>query len=298
MEYYNIWWMIYFQTIYIQSSGLSAIHDCAFHGLDLRILLINPKALNVNPSLELSGQNLHEFGINCFRVCPIQISHDICKGCKVMRNVSLIACNLFSVPNLEYVSNTLETLRLVANNIISLSTMYHMNFIKLKYLDLYKNHLPQVNAELLYFPQIIAINLDSNFLFHIDLRFSNWRQGQTDIYLPQNTWNWSKNWDWLSDVCLRNETEQYTWHSNNSSKLIFNGLDQVSCQYPEERKGATLIPYNILKSDITSCHFGYVSFGMVKHPFQSSIIIIMITSFLNFKVLVWSISRMLTDMTK
>ena len=166
--------------------------------------------------------------------------------------------------------------------------MYHINFIKLKILNLYRNHLFQVNTGLLYFPKISDIDLGSNLLLHIDLHFINWGQGPSTINLLENTWNCSGNWDWLADGCLRNETGQYTWKSSrNSSKLILYGLDKLACQYPEERWGERSISHEILKSYIESPCFGDVSFGRVERLFHSSVIII-ILSLQIFKNIIWN----------
>ena len=242
---------------------MSTVHSCAFHGLDLRQLSITSEVLNAVPSLEFVGQNLHAFGLNCFNLCPMQLSHEMFKGCKTLRDISLLSCNLVSVPNLEYISNTLEILILVNNKITSLSSMYYIYLIKLKILNLYRNHLLQVNTGLLYLPKIRVINLDSNSLLHIDLRFNNSRQGPTTIILPHSTWNCSMNWDWLGGGCLRNKTGEYTWQSRNSSKLILDGLNKLSCQFLEKRQGERLIPQAILKSYTTSCCFGNVDNGAV-----------------------------------
>ena len=291
--------MIFLQVIYLQCEQLSSIDGCAFHGLDLRSLNIISEESIAIPSLQFVGQNLHQLGVNCFHLCPISFSHETFKGCKMVVKITLLACNLVSVPNLEHVSNTLEILYLVNNNITSLSSMYHINFMELKILNLYDNHLCQVNTRLLHFPKISYINLGSNLLLHIDLHFGNWGPGQTDISLPENTWNCSENWDWLADGCLHNETGQYTWKSSrNSSKLFLEGLDKLSCRYPEKQRGEKCIPHTILKSYIVSPCFGNESFGVANHQLYLSIIIMLVASSLNFKNIIWNTQSIMTNAIK
>ena len=140
------------------------------------------------------------------------IPNDYFFGCKHLRRVTIIASQIRRVPNMNDTHTVLEFLNFSDNNITDISQLYGVPFIKLKSLDLARNKIMVVEANLMILPIIYYVELVENRLIVIpDLTQSEWGEGLADnktvrIRLGNgNPWHCSADMLWVVDmICTVN----------------------------------------------------------------------------------------------
>ena len=140
------------------------------------------------------------------------IPNDYLFCCKHLRRVTIIASQIRRVPNMNDTHTVLQFPNFSDNNITDISQLYGVPFIKLKSLDLARNKIMVVEANLMILRIIYYVELVKNRLIVIpDLTQRGWGEGlpgnrTVRIRLGNgNPWHCSAHMLWVVDmICTVN----------------------------------------------------------------------------------------------
>ena len=178
--------MYHFQVIYITSPNLAYIDDRAFGCLaNVTGLLMGESDLLHPPPLHLISGSLESLQMSENNI--EEISNDYFFGCKHLRRVSIIASQIRRVPTMNDTHTVLEFLIFSDNIIPDINQLYGVPIIKLKSLDLARNKIMVVEANLMIIPAIYYVELVENRLIVIhDLTQSGWGDALPDNRTVKN----------------------------------------------------------------------------------------------------------------
>ena len=161
-----------------------------------------------------------------------EISNDYFFGCKHLRRVSIIASQIRRVPTMNDTHTVLEFLIFSDNIIPDINQLYGVPFIKLKSLDLARNKIMVVEANLMIIPAIYYVELVENRLIVIpDLTQSGWGDALPDnrtvkIRLGNgNPWHCSADMLWVVDmICTVNcaSKQRHRIEISDVAKMIWH----------------------------------------------------------------------------
>ena len=227
--------------ITIIQNPVAFVHPAAFQGLRrLLHLAIYSHLLHVAPSLQFIGHSLLELDLSYSKVefKPNYFNHRY-----VLQTLTVHNSDLREMPNsLCMIADSLETLYLIENSIITLKPLYKTRFIQLKWLFLYGNKISSLEPVALWLPRLRAIYLEDNHICQItDISAVSWGWNATGesgptIKLDGNPWHCNASMNWLLQGLHRSE---YGIVFERNAFMVYVG--NWFCATPQEYQGRLVV---------------------------------------------------------